>query len=154
MMRSHLQTCSKVIGDWFLYADYTKIRLYGFTGYHFLLPTFWNDRIFTFEFARQRIHIENEHFLNIKKGCNISFHYTIGPFVIMSSQTVQILTDILESMKLQRTKRINYDPRGVMATRKKAVRIQAVKHQEIAGVAERENAEVISLEKPSVCLVE
>ena len=43
-------------------------------------------------------------------------------------------------MKLQRMERMSYDPRGVMATRKKEVRIQAFKHQEIAGVEERENA--------------
>ena len=49
---------------------------------------------------------------------------------------------------------MNYDPRGVMTTRKKGVRIQAFKHQEIAGVAKRENAEVISLEQPSICVVE
>ena len=56
MMRSHLQTSSKVIGDWFLYAEYTEIGLYGFTRYPFLLPAFLTDRIFTLEFARQRIH--------------------------------------------------------------------------------------------------
>ena len=110
MMRSHLQTGFEVIGDWFLYDEYTKIRLYGFPGYPFLLHAFLTNRIFSLEFARQRIHIEKSHFLNIKKGCNISFHYTIGPFVVKSSKTMQILTYILETMKLQRTKRINYDP--------------------------------------------
>ena len=46
MMRSHLQIGSEVTGDWFLYAKYTKIRLYGFIGYPFLLPAFLTDRIF------------------------------------------------------------------------------------------------------------
>lgn len=57
------------------------------------------------------------------------FHYTIGPFVIKSCQTVQILTEFLDTMKLQRTERINYDPRGIMAARKKAIRYQSFKHQ-------------------------
>ena len=92
MMRSHLQIGSEVIGDWFLYVEYTEIRLYGFTRYPFLFPTFLTDIIFFLEFPRQRIHTEKEHFINIKKGFNIKFHYTIGPFVVKSSQIVQILT--------------------------------------------------------------
>ena len=139
MMRNHLQSGSEVTCDWFLYAENIEITLYGFTGYPFLLPAFLTDRVFSLEFARQRVHTENEHFLNNKKGCNISFHYTIGPFVIKSSQTVQILIEILESMKLQRIEKMNYDPRGVMSTRKKEVRIQAFKHQKIVGMVEREN---------------
>ena len=74
--------------------------------------------------------------------------------MIKSSQIVKILTDILESMKLQRTEKMNYDPRGIMDGRKKEVRIQAFKHQEITGMVERENAEVFSSEQPSVCVVE
>ena len=122
MMRSNLKTGSEVIGDWFLYVEYTKIRLYGFTGYPFLLPVFLTDRIVSLEFSRKRIHIEKEHFLNIKKGCNISFHYTIVPFVIKTSQLVQILTYFLDAMKHQRTERINYDPKGIMDARKKEIK--------------------------------
>ena len=103
MMRTNLQTGLEITGDWFLYVEYTEIRVYGFTGNPFLLPGFLTDRIFALEFARKIIHTEKEHFLNIKKGCNINFHYTIGPFVIKTSQTVQILTDILDAMKFQRT---------------------------------------------------
>ena len=154
MMRSHLQLGSEVTCDLVLYAENTKIRLYGFTSYPFLLPSFLTNRVFALEFARQRVHTEKEHFLNNKKGCNINFHYTIGPFVIKSSQTIQILTEILESMKLQRAEKMNYDPKGVMDPRKKACMIQAFKHQEIAGMAKRENEEVFSLEQPSVYVVE
>ena len=100
MMRTNLQIGSEIIGDWFLYAKYTEIRLYGFTGNLFLLPTFLTNKIFSLEFVRQMIHIEKKNFMNIKKGCNISFHYTIGCFVIKTSQIVQILIDILDSMKL------------------------------------------------------
>ena len=103
MMRSNLQIGPEITGDWFLYAEYIEIRLCGFTGYPFLLPSFLTDTTFSLEFARQRIHIEIEHFMNIKKGCNINFHYTIGPFVVKTSQTVQILTYFLDAMKFQRT---------------------------------------------------
>ena len=41
-----------------------------------------------------------------------------------------------------------------MAARKKAIRAQDFKHQEIAGLTDRENAKVISLEQPSICTIE
>ena len=154
IMKINLQIGSEIIGDWFLYDEYTEIRLYGFTGNPFLLPAFLTNRIFSLEFARQIIHIEKEHFLNVKKGWNISFHYTIGPFVIKTSQSGQLLTYILDTMKFHRTKKINYDPEGIMASRKKAVVPHAFIHQEVAILSERSNSEVISLEKPVVCLIE
>ena len=85
MMRTNLQKGSEITGDWFLYVECTESRLYGFTGNPFLLPAFLTDMIFSLNFSRKRIHREKEHFLNVKKGCNISFHYTIGPFVIKTS---------------------------------------------------------------------
>lgn len=60
--------------------------------------------------------------------------------MIKSSQIVQILTEMLESMKFQRIEKMNYDSRGIMAARKKEIKIQAFKHQEIAGMAKRANA--------------
>jgi hypothetical protein len=100
MRRTSLQMGSEITGDWFLYAEYIEIRLYGFTRNPFLLPAFLTNMIFSLEFARQKIHTEKENFLNIKKGCNISFYFTIGPFVFKTSQTIQILTNILDAMKL------------------------------------------------------
>ena len=41
-----------------------------------------------------------------------------------------------------------------MYARKKAIRAQDFKHQEIAGLEERSNLEVISLEQPSICVIE
>ena len=94
-MRSQLQLGSEVTCNWILYDEAIEIKLYGFTCYPFLLPTFLTDIVFALEFARQRIHTEKEHFLNNKKGCNISFHYSIGPFGINSIQTIEILTKML-----------------------------------------------------------
>ena len=62
IMRTNLEIGSKIIGYWFLYAEYTEIRLYGYTGNLFLLPTLMTDMIFSLEFAMQRIHAEKEHF--------------------------------------------------------------------------------------------
>ena len=50
-------------------------------------------------------------------------------------------------MKFQRTRKINYDPEGIIAARKKTTRSHAFIHQEVAGLPEKANSEVISLEK-------
>ena len=57
-------------------------------------------------------------------------------------------------MKLQRTKKINYDPKGIMDASKKAIRDQSFKHQEVVGPSKRANSEVISLEQPLVFVME
>ena len=51
IMRTHLQTGSKIKGDWFLYVECTGIRSYGFTRNPFLLPYFLTEMIFSLEFA-------------------------------------------------------------------------------------------------------
>ena len=43
------------VGDWFLYRDYTVLRVYGFTGQPYRLPSFLTPRIFALEFMRQRL---------------------------------------------------------------------------------------------------
>ena len=46
------------IGDWFLYKDFTVLRVYGFTGEPYRLPTLLTPRIFALEFMRQRLYAE------------------------------------------------------------------------------------------------
>ena len=50
------------VGDWFLYKDFTVLKIYGFTGEPYRLPDFLTPRIFALEFMRQRLHSEEEHF--------------------------------------------------------------------------------------------
>ena len=40
------------IGDWFLYKDFTVLRVYEFTGEPYKLLVFLTPRIFAFEFMR------------------------------------------------------------------------------------------------------
>ena len=40
------------VGDWFLYRGYTVLRVYGFTGQPYRLPSFLTPRIFALEFMR------------------------------------------------------------------------------------------------------
>ena len=64
---------SKMIGDWFLSEYETIIMLYGFVHHPYILPSFLTTRIFSLEFIRQRLTVEEEHILNFKKSSYIKF---------------------------------------------------------------------------------
>lgn len=81
-MRNKLQLSTNPTGDWFIFKDYTILRIYRFKEAPYMLPYFLTTSLFSLEFIRQRLFTEKEHFLKYKKGCNIKFHYTVGPFVI------------------------------------------------------------------------
>lgn len=81
-MRNKLQLSTNPIGDWFLFRDHMIIRVYGFIGTPYILPTFMTSSLFSLEYIRQRLFTKKEQSLKAKKGCNIKFHYAIGPFVI------------------------------------------------------------------------
>ena len=66
------------IGDWFLYKDFTVLRIYGFTREPYRLSAFLTPRIFALEYMRQRLHAEEEHFGAFKKYSNIKFPLKVG----------------------------------------------------------------------------
>ena len=73
-MKSMMQSSPEDrVGDWFLYKDFTVLRIYGFTGEPYRLPAFITSRIFALEYMRQRVHAEEEHFGASKKSSNIKF---------------------------------------------------------------------------------
>ena len=52
-MKSMMQSSPEDrIGDWFLYKDFTVLRVYGFTGEPYRLPAFLTPRIFILEYMR------------------------------------------------------------------------------------------------------
>ena len=56
-MKNMMQSSPKDrVGYWFLYKDFTVLRIYGFTGEPYRLPTFLTPIIFALEFMRQRLH--------------------------------------------------------------------------------------------------
>ena len=73
-MRQMLQLSkSKMIGDWFLSYFGTTIRLYGFVHPPYILLAFLTPKIFCLELIRQKIMVEEEHFLSFKKCSNLVF---------------------------------------------------------------------------------
>ena len=96
--------------------------------------------LFASEYIRQRLFTKNDQLLKAKKGCNIKLHYAIGPFVIKSSLALLIVEKLLESLNFQEAQRVNYDPKKIIANRKKINRCGTFEHQEIKGLVALENA--------------
>jgi hypothetical protein len=111
-MKNKLKLSSKPTGDWFLFRDHTIIRVYGFSGAPYILPTFLTPSIFALEFIRKILHSENEHFVDYNKAYNIKFHYNIGPFVIKTRSTFPIIEKFLKFMKFKEAKRVNFSNDG------------------------------------------
>ena len=75
-MKAYLQNSNELVGEWFLYKEFTILRIYGFENEPYRLPVFLTKRIFVLEFLRQRLYVESEMFLKHKKASNMNFKYT------------------------------------------------------------------------------
>jgi hypothetical protein len=62
----HLSDNTK-IGDWYLYQDYTDIRVYGWELTPYKMPKYLPARIFSLEYIRQIINSDDIHFVSLKK---------------------------------------------------------------------------------------
>ena len=52
-VRNKFQLSTALISDWFLFRDHTIIRVYGFIGTPYIIPTFMTSRLFSLEYIRQ-----------------------------------------------------------------------------------------------------
>ena len=87
-----MQSCPEDrIGDWFSYKYFVVLRVYGFTREPYRLPIFLTSRIFAFEFMRQRLYAEEEHFGAFKKSSNIKFPLKVGPFIFKNKGALVIV---------------------------------------------------------------
>jgi len=54
-------------GDWYLYQNYTKIRVYGCELPPYKLPKYLPIITFSLEYIRQRLNADEVHFVAVKK---------------------------------------------------------------------------------------
>ena len=113
-MMNKLQMINDPIGDWFLYKYFSVIRVYGFRKGPYMLPSFLIPRLFALEFLRQRLFVEQEHYLKHKKGSSIKFKYTIEAFVASDNIALQIVEDILKGLNFKKEQAMRYDPKGII----------------------------------------
>ena len=90
----HPQTENQ-IGDWFLYQDYTIIRVYGSEEQPYRLLAFLAPRVFTLEVLRQRLHSDELHFSSKKQTSTFKVPITIGPFTVKNRAAFDLIDDIM-----------------------------------------------------------
>ena len=127
------------VRDWFLYRDYTVLRVYGFAGQPYRLSSFLTPRIFALEFMRQRLLSEEEHFGAFKKSSNIKFPFKVGSFIFKGKGALVFIEKLLEAMDFQKEAKVNYDPYHVISLRKQANKNKPFEHQPVEGLAETTN---------------
>ena len=101
---------SKKIGDWFLIEFGTTIRLYGLVHPPSILPSFLTPRVFSLELIRQKLIVEEEHFLNFKKSSNLIFPWELKPYTVRSKVAFSLVSNLLRGMEFYPGQAINYDP--------------------------------------------
>ena len=72
--------------------EVTVIRVYVFTHEPYILPAFLTPMIFALELIRQKLIIENEHFINFRKASEIKFPWVVGPFIIKRKVALPVVT--------------------------------------------------------------
>jgi len=103
----HLSNQSK-IGDWYLYQNHTKIKVYGSHLVPYKLPKYLPMRLFALEYIRQILNSDEIHFLSAKNKTHFKIRNQIGPF-ICNNRNVGIMIKFSSSFKW------NYDPLGVIS---------------------------------------
>jgi hypothetical protein len=79
----HLSDLAKT-GDWYLYQNHTKIRIYGCELAPYKLPKYLPVRIFALEYIRKMINSDDIHFMSLKKKQQLRIKGQIGPFICNS----------------------------------------------------------------------
>ena len=75
-------TPNKRVGYWFLMKEHTIIRVYGFVHEPYIMSPFFTPMIFALEVTKNKLIVENEHFLRFRKASKIKFPLKVGPFII------------------------------------------------------------------------
>ncbi len=76
----HLSEQTK-IGDCYLYQNFIEIRVYRCEFPPYRLPKFVPMRIFSLEYIRQMVHMDNLHFVAAKKNSQFKIKAQVGPFI-------------------------------------------------------------------------
>ena len=105
------------------------IRVYGFVHQPYI----------ALELIRQRLIVEDEHFMCYKKPSEIKFPWIVGPFVIKSKSSLQIIESMLKEMGFLVEVVVDYDPYHVISNRRQANKNKPFEHSEVAGLFEAKN---------------
>lgn len=102
-------------GDWYLYENYTEIRVFGCELPPFKLPKYLPMRIFSLEYIRQMINMEQIHFTSAKKKSQFRIKTQVGQFIFNSMEAREEAEKILKTRKFDLSFTWSYDPLGIIS---------------------------------------
>ena len=76
--------------------EHVIIRFYGFSHEPYILLAFLTPKIFSMEFIRQKLIVENEHFINFRKASKIKFPLKVDPFIIKNKVAFPVFEGLLQ----------------------------------------------------------
>jgi hypothetical protein len=101
--------------DWYLYQDYTEIRVYECELALYKMPKYLPVRIFSLEYIRQIINSNDIHFVSLKKKQQLRIKGQIGSFICNNRGAGQEADKMLREMKFSMSFPWNYDPYGIIS---------------------------------------
>jgi hypothetical protein len=102
-------------GDWYLYQNYTEIRVFGCELAPYKLPRYVPVRIFALEYIRQIMNSDDIHFVSLKKKQQLRIKGQIGSFICNSRGAGEEADRILKEMKFFKSFAWHYDPYGIIS---------------------------------------
>ena len=117
------------IGDWFLFPNYTFIRVYGSEEKPYRLPTFLTPHIFSLEVLIQRPHYDELHFPSKKQTSTFKVPITIGPFKVRNKVVVELIDDMIAYFGFVEDFSCQYDGQHLISKRRKKQKRRNYEHQ-------------------------
>ena len=102
-------------GDWYLYKNHTEIRVYGSSLAPYKLPRFVTTRIFSLEYLRQLLNVDEIHFIAFKKKTQFKLKNQIGPFIVNNREAANEINVKLKEYKFPCSFTWKYDPQGILS---------------------------------------
>ena len=140
IMKESLQfSPDRKIVDWFLLEEHTIIKVYGFSHEPYILPAFLNPSIFSLELVRQKLIVENEHFIGFRKDLEVNIPWVIGTFIIKSKDALPMIESFLKDMVFQTSIAVNYDSHHIISIRRQVNKNKPFEHQGVKFLAKKAN---------------
>jgi len=104
------------MGHWYLYQNYTEIRVYGCELPPYKLRKYVPMRIFSFEYIRQMINMDDLHFVSAKKKAQFKIKTQVGPFICNIKAASNEADALLKQMNFQLSFTWSYDPFSIISS--------------------------------------
>ena len=108
--------------------EHTIIRVYGFFHKPYILPVFLTPVIFSLEFIRKKLTVENELFINFKKAFQIKFSLKVGPLLIKNKVSLLVIEGLLQDMNFMKATKVNYDLHHLISQRRQMNKNKSFEH--------------------------